>query len=181
MPQLDKVSYFSQFFWLCFFYLGFYLSLVKFFLPKMSRILKLRQRKAQGSQQLQDLPYSEESQLLQQNSQTTFLHGVQQSREALQESFQATLDWFGQATKATNANQLQTVNQAYVTQMTQRQTSLFQLVQNLQILLPPTAHQACGFQSTKTQKKQQFFTAKLLHTLFLLQPQRKGQKKSAKK
>jgi len=181
MPQLDKVSYFSQFFWLCFFYLGFYLTLVKFFLPKMSRILKLRQKKAQGSQQLQDLPYSEESQNLQQNSQNTFLQGVQQSREALQGSFQATLDWFGQATKATNTTQLQSVNQAYLTKMTRSQTSLFQLVQNLQILLPPTAHQACGFQSSKGQKKHHFFAAKLLHTLFLLQPQRKAGKKPAKK
>ena len=181
MPQLDKVSYFSQFFWLCFFYLGFYLSLVKFFLPKMSRILKLRQRKAQGSQQLQDLPYSQESHTLQENSQTTFLQGIQQSREALQESFQATFEWFGQATKATNTQQLHTVNQAYVTKMTQSQTSLFQLVQNLQLLLPPTAHHTCGFQTTQGPKKHHFFAAKFLHTLFLLQPQRKGSKKLAKK
>jgi len=45
MPQLDVVSYFSQFFWLCFFFLGFYFSLVQFFLPKMARILKLRTEK----------------------------------------------------------------------------------------------------------------------------------------
>jgi hypothetical protein len=35
----------SQFFWLCFFFLGFYFSLVQFILPKMARILKYRQEK----------------------------------------------------------------------------------------------------------------------------------------
>lgn len=45
MPQLDTVTYMSQFFWLCFFFLGFYFSLVQFILPKMARILKFRQEK----------------------------------------------------------------------------------------------------------------------------------------
>nr|YP_010470409.1 ATP synthase F0 subunit 8 [Tetraselmis marina]UVF37897.1 ATP synthase F0 subunit 8 [Tetraselmis marina] len=45
MPQLDTVTYMSQFFWLCFFFVGFYFVLVQFFLPKMARILKFRQEK----------------------------------------------------------------------------------------------------------------------------------------
>lgn len=45
MPQLDTVTYMSQFFWLCFFFLGFYFSLVRFILPQMARILKYRQEK----------------------------------------------------------------------------------------------------------------------------------------
>jgi len=45
MPQLDTVTYMSQFFWLCFFFLGFYFSLFQFFLPKLARILKYRQEK----------------------------------------------------------------------------------------------------------------------------------------
>ena len=45
MPQLDTVTFISQYFWLCFFFLGFYFSLVQYFLPKMARILKFRQEK----------------------------------------------------------------------------------------------------------------------------------------
>jgi Leucine-rich repeat (LRR) protein len=45
MPQLDQVTYFSQFFWLCIFYFTFYVFIVKTFLPKISRILKLRAKK----------------------------------------------------------------------------------------------------------------------------------------
>ena len=51
MPQLDKVTFLSQFFWLCFFYIGFYFLVLKFFLPKMTRILKLRKNKLSYSQQ----------------------------------------------------------------------------------------------------------------------------------
>lgn len=51
MPQLDTVTYLSQFFWLCFFFLGFYFAIVQFFLPKMARILKFRQEKMEKIQE----------------------------------------------------------------------------------------------------------------------------------
>ena len=56
MPQLDKVSFLSQFFWLTFFYFVIYFYLVKHFLPSISRIRKVRsslmvssEQNAQGS------------------------------------------------------------------------------------------------------------------------------------
>ena len=42
MPQLDLVTFFSQYLWLVVFYLGFYFVLVHSFLPKVARILKVR-------------------------------------------------------------------------------------------------------------------------------------------
>ena len=42
MPQLDLVTFLSQYIWLVVIYLGFYLALVHTFLPKMARILKVR-------------------------------------------------------------------------------------------------------------------------------------------
>ena len=45
MPQLDTVTFLSQFFWLAFFFLGFYFALVQFFLPRMARLLKFRGQK----------------------------------------------------------------------------------------------------------------------------------------
>lgn len=44
MPQLDHVSYFSQFFWLSILFLTFYLVLVQNFLPKIATILKMRKK-----------------------------------------------------------------------------------------------------------------------------------------
>lgn len=45
MPQLDKVSFFSQYFWLSVFFFSFYIFQLKFFLPEMSRILKFRKKR----------------------------------------------------------------------------------------------------------------------------------------
>lgn len=42
MPQLDQFTYLTQFLWLCFFYMTFYVLLFNDGLPKISRILKLR-------------------------------------------------------------------------------------------------------------------------------------------
>jgi len=42
MPQLDKVTFLSQFFWLCIVFAGLYLILVKYLLPSFARIIKVR-------------------------------------------------------------------------------------------------------------------------------------------
>lgn len=42
MPQLDKVTLFSQVFWLLFLYFSFFLVLLKYFLPTFSKLFKIR-------------------------------------------------------------------------------------------------------------------------------------------
>jgi len=42
MPQLDHLTYFSQYFWLCVTFFGFYAMCVKFYLPGLSRLAKYR-------------------------------------------------------------------------------------------------------------------------------------------
>lgn len=42
MPQLDKVTLFSQVFWLLFLYFSFFLILLKYFLPTFSKLFKIR-------------------------------------------------------------------------------------------------------------------------------------------
>lgn len=44
MPQLDHVTYLSQFFWLFVCFLSFYVILVNKLLPKISSVLKMRRR-----------------------------------------------------------------------------------------------------------------------------------------
>lgn len=44
MPQLDKVTFLSQYFWLFIFFFGFYIYVSKFFLPRLIRVYLLRQR-----------------------------------------------------------------------------------------------------------------------------------------
>ena len=42
MPQLDHVTYFSQYFWLCVVFFAFYGACVKYYLPGLSRLTKYR-------------------------------------------------------------------------------------------------------------------------------------------
>ena len=50
MPQLDQVTFFSQFFWLFIIFIAFYLMILKNYLPPLSRILKFRKKKITHSQ-----------------------------------------------------------------------------------------------------------------------------------
>jgi hypothetical protein len=47
MPQFDKITFFNQVFWLFLFFSGFYLILLTDFLPKISSVLKARNKKLQ--------------------------------------------------------------------------------------------------------------------------------------
>jgi len=47
MPQFDKITFFTQIFWLFFFFSSFYLIFLKVFLPKLSSVLKARTKKLQ--------------------------------------------------------------------------------------------------------------------------------------
>jgi len=47
MPQFDKITFFNQIFWLFVFFSGYYLLLLKVFLPKLGAVLKARSKKLQ--------------------------------------------------------------------------------------------------------------------------------------
>jgi len=53
MPQLDFATFLSQFIWLVISFLGFYFLLVKFYLPRVARAKKVRDR---TSERRSDLP-----------------------------------------------------------------------------------------------------------------------------
>ena len=92
MPQLDKVTFLSQFFWLCFFYIGFYFLILKFFLPKMTRILKLRKNKLSSSQE-GVTSLQQENDKIRVSYETLLANGLSASRSAFNESFQRTEKW----------------------------------------------------------------------------------------
>lgn len=113
MPQLDKTTFLSQFLWLLFFYIGFYLVILKHFLPRLSRILKVRQKKVSLSQQgtsalLQEREKVEES------LNALVEQGVRVSKGLFQENLQATQEWSTQALTDSNRTTLKDANQSYV-------------------------------------------------------------------
>lgn len=113
MPQLDKVTFLSQFFWLSFFYLGFYFLILKYFLPKMSRILKFRKKKMSGSQEFVSFLESE-NETVRSNFDSMIAKGLNTSRSLFTENLQRTEDWLDKIKYDTNKTHYQGINKTYV-------------------------------------------------------------------
>ena len=113
MPQLDKTTFLPQFFWLLFFYIGFYLVVLKYFLPKLSRILKVRQKKVSFSQQGTSGLLQEKEKVLG-TLNTLVEQGVRVSKRLFQENSEATQQWLDQVVTSSNHTTLKNANQSYV-------------------------------------------------------------------
>jgi len=48
MPQFDKITFFSQIFWLIIIFFGFYIFILHIFIPKLATVLKTRKKKLGG-------------------------------------------------------------------------------------------------------------------------------------
>jgi hypothetical protein len=128
MPQLDKVTFLSQFFWLCFFYLGFYILILKYFLPKMSRILKLRKKKLSSSQE-GVTSLQQENKKVRWSYDTLLTSGFITSRSIFNNSFQRTQQWLQKLITTTNQTHSQAMNKTYIDSVGQASLS-----QNLNLI-----------------------------------------------
>jgi hypothetical protein len=123
MPQLDKVTFLSQFFWLCIIYLGFYYVLYKHFLPKISRILALRKRKMNVSQEGIESVYGE-NHTIRKNSDDILSKAFILSRTAFNEFFSHATNWVDSTASTVNREHFQNVNKTYLNSL--GETSLSQ-------------------------------------------------------
>ena len=114
MPQLDSLTFFSQFFWFSFFFLGFYVLLVKYYLPKMSRLLKVRSFKVSSGPLQGTLSHSQEKKDVRETGEDFLLQGLHSSKQFFQESFQKTSEWVVDVVESTNKGSFQKMNQIYL-------------------------------------------------------------------
>ena len=122
MPQLDKVTFFSQFLWLTIFYLGFYLVILKHFLPKLSRILKVRQKKVSHSQE-GSTALLQEKEKVGGSLNMLIEQGVGTSKRLFQENLEKTQSWLDNVIKDTNRTTLRNANQSYIASLGEKSIS----------------------------------------------------------
>lgn len=113
MPQLDKVTFLSQFFWLCFFYLGFYYIILKFYLPKISRILALR-RKKMGFSQEGMISLQQENQKVRENYELLLSKALTTSKNLFNNFFSRTTNWLDNNSTTINKTHYQNVNASFI-------------------------------------------------------------------
>ena len=113
MPQLDQVTFFSQYFWLCLLFFTFYLFLYKHFLPKMSRILKYRKRKVALSQQGIST-MEQENEKAGSSYQTLLFSGLSHSASLFDGSLKQLDSWLSQVLDQSNHTRLSVANRNYI-------------------------------------------------------------------
>lgn len=166
MPQLDTLSFFPQFFWLTIFYFGFYILLVKYFLPRMGRIIKIRNLKMNA----QTLPTSghsgtsENLALTNQRDQSLAL-AIKQSKQIFQEKNQSTLDWSKSACSNIGKEQFKNLDRTYKKSISDLSTKQGLILQNLKQVVSPQSFQISGIQTTPSFARDTFFTALIYNTL----------------
>lgn len=122
MPQLDKVTFFSQFLWLSIFYVGFYLILIKHFLPKLSRILKVRQKKVSHSQQGSSALLEEKEKVCD-SLDKLIEQGVGTSKVLFRENLEKTEAWLNHVASDTNHTTLRPANELYIASLGEKSIS----------------------------------------------------------
>ena len=122
MPQLDKITFLSQFFWLSFFYLGFYFLIYKYFLPKMSRTLKFRKRRMNNSQQ-GVTSMGEEGDKVGSSYQALLSTGFTTCKSVFNQNFKGAEDWLNNTVAQANQTRLKNTNQAYISSLGERSIS----------------------------------------------------------
>lgn len=122
MPQLDKVTFLSQFFWLCALFLGFYLVVLKNFLPKMSRVLKYRKKKLGQSHQGVGTMHKENT-LVRSSANKVLENGLKNSKDLFKQNSQRTEKWMLELIKGTNSTSFQNTNTTYLQSIGERSMS----------------------------------------------------------
>jgi len=163
MPQLDKVTFLTQFFWLVLFYFGFYLLLVTHFLPKMGTLLKLRQAKMNT---LQDASKNHEKTDLHNHTNALLSSATKITKNSFVHTVQNTSTWLTQTLSTTNQKQFKQFNQKYLSSLHQT-LSLQNTIQLLhaKAIVSPRAHLSAGLLPNSGTAKEAFFTKAILKNL----------------
>jgi len=144
MPQLDTMTFFSQFFWLCFFFLGFYLTLVKYFLPKMSRILKVRSLRMNTTTQQGGIhsDIQKENQDLKKTRDDFLSQAFKESRNFANQTVSNTNEWVSKILADHNKNQFQEMNKVFLQSIAELSVSQAFAQNNLKTVISPTSLKA---------------------------------------
>ena len=113
MPQMDKVAFFSQLFWLMITFYGFYMITIKTYLPNLARILKVRKKKVEFALK-QGSSFQEERDSTVASYENVFVKTANESRNLLTQLSQSSDAWLSDSVKDINNNALTQVNQEYV-------------------------------------------------------------------
>jgi F0F1-type ATP synthase membrane subunit b/b' len=113
MPQLDKVTFFSQYFWLLIFFLTFYFFVLKIVLPTVVTIFKLRKKKLESMVNDIETLKKEESSILS-NYDSVLIDSFASSKEIFNSAVVKSNKWIDESARNINRTSLLDVNKKYL-------------------------------------------------------------------
>nr|AGH24284.1 ATP synthase F0 subunit 8 [Reclinomonas americana ATCC 50633] len=113
MPQLDKVTFFSQYFWLLIFFLTFYFFVLKIVLPTVVTIFKLRKKKLEAMVNDIETLKKEESSILA-NYDSVLIDSFASSKEIFNSAVVKSNKWIDDSARNINKTSLLDVNKKYL-------------------------------------------------------------------
>ena len=175
MPQLDTLTFFSQYFWLSLFFFGFYIALVKFYLPKLSLIFKIRSLKIASARMplTGAVSASRSSHTGAEGlSEVLILKGLNISRSLCAKSLQTSHQWVKNIiVKLSNQHQLKKVNTLYFSKFGNLYSNQSILFYHLKTITAPKSLRSLlgfveNFQSENTKSlKEKMYTFRTFQNL----------------
>lgn len=142
MPQLDKVTFLGQFFWTTVIFFGFYFTLLKIFLPPISRILKYREKKLNSSSEETSSIVGKEILLISTTNDTIISTTLQRALTSLKNLFLTFTNWVKLTSTELDKTRYQKSNLKYLNRFIE--TSLYEKIQKSQpsfpVHHPPISH-----------------------------------------
>lgn len=157
MPQLDKITFLSQFFWLSFFFLGFYFYIYKYFLPKMSRTLKFRKRRINTSQQ-GVTSMGEESDKVGGSYQALLSTGLTTCKSVFNRNYKEAEEWLFNTVSQANQTRLKECNSFYISSLGERSISQKLYINHLLVNVSEKTSIALLIGKLKVLKKENYST-----------------------
>lgn len=113
MPQLDKVTFFSQYLWLVIFFLGFYFFVLKIVLPTIVTIFKVRKRKLEALG-LEVVELKKEESTILSNYDSVLVDSFNSSRDIFNNIIYKSNEWIESSSHNINKTTLFVANEKYL-------------------------------------------------------------------
>jgi hypothetical protein len=112
MPQFDSVTFLPQIFWLTLVFFAFYMVVIRYYLPGLTRIVKIRKKRLEAAQKTGD-EFAVETVSATSTYEDLLVKGADSSRNVTGNTVQSGSDWIETSVDSLDHNEIPELNAKY--------------------------------------------------------------------
>ena len=112
MPQFDSVTFLPQIFWLTLVFFAFYMVVIRYYLPGLTRIIKIRKKRLEAAQKTGD-EFATETVSATTTYEDLLVKGADNSRNVTGNTVQSGSDWIETSVDSLDHNEIPELNAKY--------------------------------------------------------------------